>query len=65
MIEEIEYIAHTAGPSQIEVDFGVVDMDALHRLLTEKISAIEGILDYQVYIIVQFIKDNYSLDPMN
>ena len=65
LIDEIEYIVHTSGPAQVEVDFGVEDMDTLHRLLTEKISAIDGLLDYQVYLILQFIKDNYSLDPMN
>lgn len=64
-IEEIEYIAHTSGDHQIEIDFAAEDMDSLHRMITERINPLEGVLDVKLYIIMQFIKDTYNWSQIN
>ncbi|MBI9109354.1 MAG: Lrp/AsnC family transcriptional regulator [Spirochaetales bacterium] len=64
-MQEIEYIAHTSGDSQIEVDFSVTNMEELHILLTEEIGKIEGLIDYKLYIAIEYIKDSYNLRKMD
>ncbi len=63
-LQELEYIAHTSGDSQIEVDFSVTNMEELHILLTEKIGRIEGVLEYRYYIAIQYFKDTYNMRKM-
>ncbi len=63
-IDELEYLAHTTGSSDLEADFFVESIEAVHSLLKERLYKIDGIEDVQLSIVLKYIKDIYNWSVM-
>ncbi len=59
-IEQIWYIAHTTGSSDIYAEFNAKSIDELNQFISEKIHKIDGIKKTETSLVLKYIKRRYD-----
>ncbi len=59
-IEQIWYVAHTTGSSDIYAEFNAKSIDELNQFISEKIHKIDGIKKTETSLVLKYIKRRYD-----
>lgn len=59
-IEQIWYIVHTTGGSDIYAEFNAHSIEDLNKLISEKIYKIDGVVTTETSLILKYVKRRYD-----
>ncbi len=59
-IDQIWYVVHTTGTSDIYAEFNAKSIDELNQFISEKIQKIDGIKKTETSLVLKYIKRRYN-----